>query len=87
MKLKQNYALRSVANTWVVLPMGTETVNFNGMITLNESGAFLWRALEHGGDRESLADALMQEYIVDREEALADVDVFLQKLQTVGCIE
>lgn len=87
MKLKQNYALRSVANTWVVLPMGTETVNFNGMITLNESGAFLWRALEHGGDRESLADALMQEYIVDREEALADVDVFLQKLRTVGCIE
>lgn len=87
MKLKENFALRQVADTWVVLPLGEESVNFNGMLSLNETGALLWRALEKGGNREALADALMQEYIVDPAQALADVDAFLEKLRQVGCVE
>lgn len=87
MKLKENFALRPVADTWVVLPLGAETINFNGMLTLNESGALLWQALEKGGDRETLADALMAEYIVDRAQALADADEFLEKLRKAGCVE
>ena len=87
MKLKENYVLRPVADTWVALPLEAETLNFNGMLTLNESGVLLWKALEKGGDREALADALMAEYIVDRETALADADGFLEKLRKVGCLE
>lgn len=87
MKLKKDYALRSVADTWVVLPLGEESVNFNGMLTLNETGALLWQTLEKGGDREAMADALLAEYIVDRPQALADVDSFLKKLQEAGCLE
>jgi hypothetical protein len=87
MKLKENFALRPVANTWVVLPLGAESVNFNGMMTLNETGALLWKTLEKGGDREAMADALLAEYIVDRAQALADVDDFLAKLQEIGCLE
>lgn len=87
MKLKEDFALRPVADTWVVLPLGAESINFNGMLTLNESGALLWQALEKGGDRETLADALMAEYIVDRVQALADADEFLEKLRKAGCLE
>lgn len=87
MKLKENYVLRPVADTWVALPLEAETLNFNGMLTLNESGVLLWKAMEKGGDREALADALMAEYIVDRETALADADAFLEKLRKVGCLE
>lgn len=87
MKLKSDFALRQVADTWVVLPLGTETVNFNGMLTLNETGALLWQALEQGGGREELADALTKEYAVTRGEALTDVDSFLKKLEAVGCLD
>ena len=87
MKIKEDYVLRTVADTWVVLPLGAESVNFNGMLTLNESGALLWQAMEKGGDRETLADALMAEYIVDRAQALADADEFIAKLQDAGCLE
>lgn len=87
MKLKENFVLRQVAGTWVVLPLGQATIDFNGMLTLNETGAVLWRALEQGGDREALADALMAEYEVAREEALADVDAFVEKLVEAGCAE
>ena len=87
MKLKEEFVLRQVADTWVVMPLGQTSVDFNGMLTLNQSGALLCQALEKGGDREALADALTAQYEVDREEALADVDAFLAKLQQTGCLE
>lgn len=87
MKLKKDFALRQVADTWVVLPLADAVANFNGMLTLNESGALLWRALEQGADREALADALMAEYTVERAQALTDVDEFIRKLCSAGCID
>ena len=86
MKIKEGYVLRQVADNWVVLPVGQNSVDFNGMLSLNESGVLLWKALEQGGDRETLADALLSEYEVDREQALSDVDEFIAALQRVGCI-
>ena len=32
MKLKENFVLRRVLNTWVVLPLGAATVDFNGIL-------------------------------------------------------
>lgn len=87
MKLKTDFVLRQVADTWIVLPVGTATVNFNGMLTLNASGALLWKALEQGADCDALVDSLMKEYIVDREQASADVQTFLEKLKAAGCLQ
>ena len=87
MKLREGFALRQVADTWVVMPLGEKSVDFNGMLTLNETGAVLWQALEKGGDREALADALTAEYDVSREVVLPDVDAFLTKLANAGCVE
>lgn len=87
MKLKKDYVLRQVADTWVVLPLGQETIAFSGMLKLNESGAILWKALEEGADIEGLVAALKAEYIVSEAQARADAEEFLQKLAQAGCIE
>ena len=87
MKLKKNFVLRQVAGAWVVLPLGAETVNFSGMLQLNDSGAMLWRVLEAGGDKEALVDALLGGYDVTREQAEADVQEFLAKLTQTGCMQ
>ena len=87
MKLKKNFVLRQVAGTWVVLSLGAETVNFSGMLQLNESGAMLWRVLEEGGSQDVLVEALLGEYDVTREQAEADVQEFLAKLDQAGCIQ
>lgn len=87
MKLKKNFVLRQVAGAWVVLPLGAETVNFSGMLQLNESGAMLWRVLEEGGSQDALVEALLGEYDVTREQAEADVQEFLAKLNQAGCIQ
>ena len=87
MKLKENFVLRRVLNNWVVLPLGAATVDFNGILNLNDSGALLWQRLEQGAGREELADALTAQYDVSRTQALADVDEFYAILVGAGCAE
>lgn len=87
MKLNSNFMLRQVAGTWVVLPVGQACVSFNGMISLNDSGALLWRTLEQGGDQEKLVEVLIAEYEVDRVTAMTDINEFLNILANAGCME
>ena len=87
MRKKENYVLRRVVDTWVILPLAEQTLNFNGMLTLNDSGAMLWEYLEPGCTREDLAQTLTEKYDVSYEQALCDVDEFLEKLLQVGCAE
>lgn len=87
MKLKKDFVLRQIAGTWAVLPLGLATLDFNGMLTLNESGVLLWKALEQGGDRNALVDVLTGNYNISQTIAQADVDEFLDKLAKAGCVE
>ena len=86
MKINSNFVLRSIAGTWVALPIGEAVVDFRGMLTLNESGVILWRKLEGGATREELVDTLLAEYDVSRDVAEADVDAFIKRLTDAGCI-
>ena len=86
MKISEDFVLRQVADTWVVLPLKTDTVDFNGMIRLNGSGAMLWKCLEQGATREELVQSLTSQYEVSREEAALDVDKFIETLNKVGCL-
>lgn len=87
MKIKENYVLRQVAQTWIVMPLAEENINLNGMLTLTESGAMLWQLLEQGCDLSALADALTREYDVSEAKALEDADKFTQKLMQLGCLD
>ena len=87
MKLREDYALRRVAGTWVVFPLGDATVDFDGMLRLNETASFLWKVLEKGASREEMAKALTEEYEVTYEHALRSTDNFLKMLQDAGCLE
>ena len=86
MKVKENFLLRQVAGSWLVMPIGQEMLDFNGMLTLNETGAFLWQKLQEGATIEELATALTLEYKVSLEEALADVKEFCDLLISKGCL-
>ena len=87
MKVKEGFVLRSVAGSNVVVPVGAASVDFNGMITLNDSGAFLWRELEKGADVDSLTAALLREDEVDEETARKCATDFTEKLLDAGCLE
>lgn len=78
MKIKNGYMLREVAGEAVVVPTGEATFNFQGIISLNETGALLWKELEQGCEKKDLVQALLDEYEVDAETAEKDVNEFLK---------
>lgn len=82
MRIADGYLLREIAGSWVVIPVGQKLVEFNGLISLTESGAQLWQMLEHGSGREPLIDRLTDRYSVSRDIAACDVDDFLNDLST-----
>ena len=80
MKLKDGFLLRQVAGQTVVLPTGGD-LDLNMMITLNETGAFLWEHLQADTDEAALTAALLKEYDVDQDTAASCVSAFVQKLR------
>lgn len=80
MKIKEGFLLRQVAGQTVVLPTGDE-LDLNMMITLNDTGAFLWEHLQAQTDEEALVAALLAEYDVDEATARKAVDTFVAKLK------
>ena len=87
MKIKENFILRKVADSYIVVPVNSMTLNFNGIINLNETGAFLFELLQKGAERDELVDKMLEEYDVDREKAEADIDVFIQKVRDADVLE
>lgn len=81
MKIKENYMLRKVADTFVVVPIGSAVAEFNGMINLNSVGAFLWSQLEKETDFDTVLDAMLNEYEVDEATAKADLEKFIKELE------
>lgn len=87
MKTKEGFVLRTIASSNIVVPVGAACVDFNGMITLNDSAAFLWRELEKSTDFEGLVAALLREYDVDEATARKCTEDFLARLRDVGCLD
>lgn len=83
MKIKEGFLLRQVAGQTVVLPCG-EDVDLNLMITLNDTGAFLWERLQEDTDEAALVKALCGEYDVDEQTAATAVAGFVAKLNENG---
>ena len=81
MKMKEAFILRKVGTQYVVAATGRASENFNGIIRLNESGAFAFRQLQAGVTVEELVARLMEEYTVDEATARRDVDSFLAALK------
>ena len=83
MKLKDGFVLRKVGGDNIVVPTG-DTLDLNMMVTLNETGRFLWEKLEKGAEAEELVAALLEEYEVEEETAKSHVAAFVEKLNGNG---
>ena len=87
MKIKDNFMLRKVAGCYVVVPIGAAVKEFNGMINLNDAGAFLWQQLEKDTTVDAVVAAMLEQYDVDEATAKADVEKFVSQLRDASLIE
>jgi sensor domain CHASE-containing protein len=87
MKTKKGFLLRSVGGRNVVVAIGKASEDFNGLITLNETGAFLWKQLQNGTTYQELLDKLLAEYDVDEQTAREGIDQFLETARGAELID
>ena len=86
MKIRDGYLLRTVAGKNIVVSVGSN-VEFSGMLTLNETGVFYWEMLQKGSSKEEMLSAVLSEYDVSEDEASADLESFLKKLEEAKLLE
>lgn len=87
MKIRQGYILRDVMDISVIIGVGEDAYMPNQIMSLNETGAFLWRILEQGAEKQELVDAMLREYDTDAATAERDVDAFLAQLKEKALID
>ena len=87
MKIKDGFILRQVADTYIVVAVGEEAKKANVMVTLNETGGFLWEKLTDGATQDELVKAILDTYEIDEETARADVNAFIEKVSGSNLIE
>lgn len=87
MRIKDGFILREVAGTFVIISAGDESLDFKGVITVNEVGALIWKGVEAGKSKDEIVDKILSEYDVQREVAAVDCDEFLQQLISKNIIE
>ena len=88
MKIKEGFVLRTICGQNVVSGEGTANVNFSKLVSLNDSAAYLFKAVgQDDFTPERLADLLLEEYDVDRETALKDAAKLCAEWVEIGIAE
>ena len=89
----EGFRLRQLGNEFILVGESMALINFNKMITLNETAAFLWKAAEeqttsHGEfTTTELCKALCEEYEVSPEQAMNDVETTIASWREAGVIQ
>ncbi len=87
MKIRDGYMLRQVIDTYVIMGIGSDNYAPNQIMSLNETGVFLWNLMDKQVSKQELIDALCKEYEVTPDVASSDVEAFLSQLRAKGLIE
>ena len=86
MNVKREFVLREIAGDLLLVPTGKTALDLNGMMTLNDVGADIWKMLPEVRDEEEIVQRLLQEYDAPAEQIRPDVTAFLDKLRELGII-
>lgn len=88
MKAKTGFNLRNVCGEQVIVAEGRENIDFSNIISMNETSAYLWNAIQ-GKDFtvDDLVELLTQEYDVDEQTARKDAQTLANQWLEAGICE
>lgn len=84
MKLKKGFVLREVCGDYMVVPVGTASIDYKSVIRLNETGAFIWRLISDGQTDDEIVEKITASYDIDENTAREDLRVFSQDIAKAG---
>lgn len=87
LKIKDEFIVRNMMGEYMAIPTGDNIAKFDGSVVLNDVSAFIVNELRKPTSKEDLLELILGEYDVSREQASADLDVLLDKLDGFGMLE
>ncbi len=87
MYIKSGFLLKKVANEYTAIPCDGNYEKLGAMVSLNDTGAYLWRCLEENTSEQDLVSALAEEYAIDDALAEEAVSMFLAMLREHSLLE
>ena len=85
MKLKEDFITHQFDDTQVMI--GTENVEFKGVVTSNQTSAFIVDCLKEETTREQIIEKMLEKYDAPREIITEDVDKILGLLKGIGALD
>lgn len=85
MKIKDGYLLKNVAGEYIIVPVKKGALK--AVMTLNETGALLFKKFQDGCDKEAAVSILLENYDIDKSTAIQDTDNFIKVLKEANLIE
>ena len=86
MKIKPGFIIRKLADNYVVVPVNNQN-EFQGMIQLNQTGAFIWQQLEAGKNEDEILSLMLEKYEISLEKAKEDITLFIEELRKDNLID
>lgn len=80
-------AMRVVSGETILMPVRSTGTGPDSIYVLNATGTVIWKALEAPASLEAIADALVAEFDVTREEAETDALGYLESLEKIRLVE
>lgn len=88
MKIKDGFRLRDVMGQATVIGEGVEQVNFNKLITMNSTAAWLWeQVVGRDFNVETLVSLLIEKYGIDNALAQKDAEAIARQWTEIGLVE
>lgn len=88
MRVKKGFVLRELAGEKIISGEGLEQIDFNKIVTLNSSAAYIWEYIsDREFDLETMVDLLLDRYDIERSVALQDSRRLLDDWKSIGLIE
>ncbi|MDO4706985.1 MAG: PqqD family protein [Porphyromonadaceae bacterium] len=85
MRLNDNFAIRKIADEYIMVAHVENSLDYTRAIGLNETTVYLLESLsDREFDVEDMARLLVEKYEVNYEQALADAEILAQKLIELG---
>lgn len=87
MRIIEGFRLRNVMGQATIVGEGVGQIDFNKLITLNDSATYLWQSVENKEfDVHTLANLLVDKYGIDQDTALTDAKAIADKWIEIGVV-
>lgn len=84
--VSNHFAMKEVMDYTILVPVGSQVLKGNVMISLNETAKFLYQCLTERQTVAELAQRLSSVYDVTEEDAVKDTERFIETMVQNGAV-